>query len=93
MVTCQHCGQENPESSQVCIQCSRPLKEKRRTNRVLVGIAWIVMGLILVAAEFVWDLDLFGILTGPWVLAALGMVAAVKGLVDVFRGIADMRGP
>lgn len=56
------------------------------------GIAWIVGGVILIAAEFVYDLDLFGILTGPWVMAALGMVAVIKGLVDVSRGIADMLG-
>jgi len=92
MKTCPHCGQENPDSSQVCIECSKPLKKKRRMNRILSGIGWIVGGLILIAAEFMYDLDLFGILTGPWVMAALGMAAVIKGLVDVFRGIADMLG-
>ncbi len=61
-------------------------------KRVLSGIGWIVAGLVLIAAEFIWDLDLFGILTGPWVLAALGGVAVIKGLVDVIRGIADLLG-
>jgi hypothetical protein len=91
MKMCPHCGQENSDSSQVCIECSRPLKKKRRANRVLSGIGWIVAGVILIAAELLYDLDLFG-LTGPWVMAALGMVAVVKGLVDVFGGIAGMLG-
>jgi hypothetical protein len=40
-----------------------------------------------------YDLDLFGILTGPWVMAALGLVVVIKGLVDLVRGIADLFGP
>ena len=58
---------------------------------MLSGLGWIVGGLILIAAELVYDLDLFGI-TGPWVLAALGAVAVIKGLVDLVRGIAELRG-
>jgi hypothetical protein len=90
MKTCPHCGHENPDSSQECIECHQPLKKKRRIPRVLSGIGWILAGVILIAAELIWDLDLFGMFSGPWLLAALGLVAIIKGLVDVVRGIADM---
>ena len=92
MKTCPHCGKENPDSSQICIECSKPLKKKRRVNRVLSGMGWILGGVILIAAEFMYDLSLFGILETSWLLAALGGVAIIKGIVDVVRGIADMLG-
>ena len=59
---------------------------------MLSGLGWIVAGLILIAAELLYDLDLFGILSGPWLMAALGMAAIIKGLVDLFGGTADMLG-
>ena len=92
MKTCPNCGQENPNSSRVCTACFEPLKKKRRTNRVLSGIGWIVGGLILIAAEFFYDLSLFNILTIPWGMAILGGIGVIKGIVDVVRGIADMLG-
>jgi len=92
MAKCPYCGQENPDNSQVCIECSRPLKKKRRRSRLLSGIGWIVGGVILIGAEFIWDLSLFGLLTTPWLFAALGAIAILKGIVDLFGGVADLLG-
>ncbi|MBD3306774.1 FHA domain-containing protein [candidate division KSB3 bacterium] len=37
VVTCSHCGRENPEDEVLCMQCSMPLKSENGSTRLLDG--------------------------------------------------------
>jgi uncharacterized membrane protein YvbJ len=84
MKTCQHCGHQNPNHRELCLQCGKSIKKETRLSQIASGVMWIAGGIILILADTSFDLALFHWIRIPFGYAILGICIIIYGAGKIF---------
>lgn len=86
MKTCQHCGYQNPNQRELCLQCGKLIKKETRLAQIALGLTWIMGGIILILADTSFDLAIFHVLRIPFGYSILGICIIIYGGREIFPG-------
>jgi hypothetical protein len=84
MKTCQHCGYENPNQRELCIQCGKMIKKKTRLGQIASGMMWIGWGIVLILIDTSFDLALFHLIRIPFGYSIVGIGVMIYGGGKIF---------
>jgi len=84
MKTCQHCGHQNPNHRELCLECGKLIKKETRLSQIASGVMWIVGGIVLILADTSFDLALFKLVPIPFGYSILGICIIIYGASKIF---------
>ncbi len=86
MKTCQHCGYQNPNHRELCLQCGKLIKKETRLSQIASGVMWIIGGIVLILADTSYDLAIFHLIRIPFGYSILGICVIIYGGGKIFPG-------
>lgn len=84
MKTCQHCGYENPNHRELCLQCGKMIKKETGLSQISSGVMWISAGIVLILADTSFDLAIFHLIAIPFGYTILGICIIIYGAGKIF---------
>ncbi len=84
MKNCPNCGHQNPKNRQLCLGCGKLMKNESVLLRIASGFMWVAGGVVLIAADFKYDLRLFKLIPIPFALTILGIFVIFYGVGKIF---------
>ena len=84
MKTCEHCGHQNPKNRQLCLNCGKLMEASSKVSKIVLGIMYIIGGIVLIATDSRFNLEVFGFIPIPFALSVLGIISIILGIGNIF---------
>ena len=84
MNTCEHCGHQNPKNRQLCLNCGKLMETSSKVSKVVLGIMYIIGGVVLIATDSRYNLEVLGFIPIPFALSLLGIISIILGIGNIF---------